>query len=235
MQNITRMMARVHKVLALVIGAQLLIWIVSGLFFSLRPIEAVRGNHLRSASHEMFSAPPAPLVPVEQISAAVGEDLMSLTLRPYLGGLVWVADTHGGYVMFDAVTGEKRSPIPEAEARRVAEAGWAGDGKLAALAWVEKGPREAGRGEGEALWRAQFKGREPATVWIHSGTGEILSVRTDWWRTFDLLFGLHIMDWAGRETVSFWWLKLTAFGALVFALSGVGLVIDRMRKKTLFR
>ena len=47
MPKLTRYVSRLHKVLGLVIGAQLLLWTLSGLFFALRPIEEVRGEHLR--------------------------------------------------------------------------------------------------------------------------------------------------------------------------------------------
>lgn len=38
--------SRVHKWLALIIGAQLLIWFASGAFMSFLPIEKVHGGHL---------------------------------------------------------------------------------------------------------------------------------------------------------------------------------------------
>lgn len=35
-----------HKYLALIIGAQIFLWVLSGLFFSIVPIEKIRGEHL---------------------------------------------------------------------------------------------------------------------------------------------------------------------------------------------
>lgn len=35
-----------HKYLALIIGAQIFLWVGSGLFFSIVPIEKIRGEHL---------------------------------------------------------------------------------------------------------------------------------------------------------------------------------------------
>ena len=48
MAKSSRLNTRVHKLLGLVVGAQLLLWTVSGLFFTLIPIEQVRGEHLRA-------------------------------------------------------------------------------------------------------------------------------------------------------------------------------------------
>ena len=47
--GLTRLLRRTHNLLALIVGAQVLLWVVSGLFFALRPIEEVRGEHLRAA------------------------------------------------------------------------------------------------------------------------------------------------------------------------------------------
>ena len=47
-QKITRRMRQIHNVLALVVGTQILLWMGSGLYFTLFPIETVRGEHLRA-------------------------------------------------------------------------------------------------------------------------------------------------------------------------------------------
>ncbi len=85
------------------------------------------------------------------------------------------------------------------------------------------------------MWRAQFEGPDTATFWIDPQDGELAAVRTGWWRAFDLFWGLHIMDWQNRETISSWWMKLFAFASLVLTLAGIWLVIDRLRKGTLLR
>ena len=43
-----RQISRVHKLLGLVVGAQLLFWTVSGFCFTLFPIGTIRGEHLRA-------------------------------------------------------------------------------------------------------------------------------------------------------------------------------------------
>lgn len=235
MQKFTTLLRRTHNLLALIVGAQVLLWVASGFFFALRPIEEVRGEHLRSEAHEMIAALDTPVVAPDTVLAAAGEPVMSLRLKPWLGRPVWEADMHSGKAMFDGATGETLTPISEENARRVAEAGWAGEGDLTVLEWIETAPREAGRGAGRAMWKASYGGKEKADFWIDPQTGEIAAVRTSWWRTFDLFWGLHIMDWANRETISTWWMKLFAFGSLVLSLAGIWLVVDRTAKGRLLR
>ena len=41
-----RLLRESHRWLGLIAGIQLLLWTISGLYFTLIPIETIRGNHL---------------------------------------------------------------------------------------------------------------------------------------------------------------------------------------------
>jgi len=235
MVKLMRLVRQTHNLLGLIVGAQVLLWVASGLFFALRPIEEVRGEHLRAEVVEVMPNMPVSRAPVEDILEAAAVPVTALRLRPWLGRAVWEVETETGKALYDAETGAALSPVTEEDARRVAEAGWMGDGALASLTLADPAPREAGRGFGRAMWRAEFAGKDTATFWIDPQVGDIAAVRTEWWRTFDLFWGLHIMDWTSRETISTWWMKLFAFGALVLSLAGIWLVIDRLRKGRLLK
>jgi len=235
MNRLTHFFRRLHNVLGLIVGAQVVLWVVSGLYFSLRPIEEVRGDHLRSSAQQLVTELPESAAPVNAVLAAVGEPVMALKVKPWLGRAVWEVETQSGKALYDAETSAALSPVTEEDARRVAEAGWAGEGALARLTLVDSAPREAGRGFGRAMWRAEFEGADTATFWIDPQAGDVAAVRTAWWRTFDLFWGLHIMDWTNRETISSWWMKLFSFGALMLSLAGIWLVVDRLRKGRLLK
>jgi hypothetical protein len=232
---ITHFLRRAHNVLGLVVGAQVVLWVASGLFFALKPIEEVRGERLRTPAVETSVADQRYYAPVNDILEAAGPPVTSLKMKTWLNRVVWEAEVPGGKAMFDAETGAALSPLTEEDARRVAIAGWAGQGELVALTLVEPAPREAGRGVGRAMWRAEFDGKDKATFWIDPQAGDIAAVRTGWWRTFDLFWGLHIMDWTNRETISTWWMKLFSFGALMLSLAGIWLVVDRLIKGRLLK
>ena len=45
---IFRFMSQIHLWLGVIVGAQVMLWLISGLFMVLWPIETVRGEHLRT-------------------------------------------------------------------------------------------------------------------------------------------------------------------------------------------
>ncbi len=230
MSRTGRVMTRIHRFAGLVFGAQALIWIVSGLFFTLVPIEDVRGEHLRKPVV-------SPAIDVSELTLPAslgGEPVTGIRLASLLGKPAIELRTASGLALHDAATGEALPALDMDTAKAVAEARWAGRGVIASVELVDPAPREAGRA-GEALWRADFDGRDKATFWIHPVSGDIVAVRTDHWRLFDLFWGLHIMDWKSRETISSWWMKLFSFGALVMTLAGIWMLVDQVRRGRLFR
>ncbi|MEZ6011755.1 MAG: hypothetical protein R3C08_07770 [Hyphomonas sp.] len=230
MSQVTRRMRQVHNVLALVVGVQVLLWIVSGLFFTLFPIETIRGEPLRAAVEETLVPPEGGWLAPSEIAARAAR----VTLKPWLGRAVYVVEAEGITRMLDASTGEALSPLDEAAARAVAEHGWAGQGTLQSASLIAKAPSESGR-PGQPMWRVEFDGADKATLWITPDTGEVRAVRTGLWRTYDLLWGLHIMDWSARETFTTWWIKATAFGALAMTLAGIWLLVGRVKGGRLLR
>lgn len=228
--GVRRWAVRLHKWLALAVGLQVLFWFASGLFFTLIPIERVRGEHLRQlperavldAGQFGLSVPASPDFPMHTAQLSLLE-----------GSPVWLLSGPQGRRLVDAATGLQLSPLSEATARRLALAAWLGRGELAALERVEahtgeyKGPLPA--------WRARFKGEDTASLYLDAVTGEVRAVRTPHWRAFDVLWGLHIMDWTSREVFTTWWMKLAAGAGLVLALAGFVLLGVRARQKALLR
>jgi hypothetical protein len=232
MRLIPRFIPRLHNILGLLVGGQVLLWIVSGLFFTVFPIAQIRGEHLRAEAPATLTLPAGGLAVIDGL---FGADVATVRLKPFLGSAVYETETAAGKALFDAATGVPLSPLDEGWARSVAEASWAGDGALTSLTLIGAAPREAGRGQGRAMWRADFDGHDTATFWIDPQAGDIIAVRTGLWRTYDLLWGLHIMDWTNRETFTSWWMKLAAFLSLVLTLAGIWLVVLRVRRGKILR
>lgn len=222
-----RIIRKTHNVLGAIVGVQIVLWIASGLFFTLFPIDQIRGRQLRAEMPSTIGVPAGGVVAMETVAGTGGGEVELVQLRPFPGGAVYQVDTTFGTFLHDAATGDVLSPLDEAMAKKVATASWAGRGQLSALSLIADAPAESG-GKGREMWRADFIGTDKATFWIDPYTGKLTAVRTPLWRTFDLMWGLHIMDWQNRETFTSWWMKLTAFASLVFVFSGVWLVVRRI-------
>ena len=227
-------LSRFHKLLGIVIGIQFFFWTISGFFFTLYPIEVVRGDHLRKqAFPDELALAGMTLVPLADLAIVTDGNVERLTLKPSLDGPVYEVVNEGKTDLFDARTGEKISPLSKDAARRLAVASWGGDSEFERIVLLEKGPRESGLSG--AAWRADFAGRQSGTLYINPQNGEVRSVRTGIWRIFDFFWGIHIMDWVGRENFSTWWLKVFSFGAITMTLLGFGILIDRARKGRLLK
>lgn len=229
-----RFIRRTHNVLGLIAGAQVFLWVMSGLFFTLFPIGQVRGDHLRSELPRAITMPEGGFVDMERVAGVSGGEVENVRLKPFPGGPVYEVDTLFGTFLHDATSGDLLSPLSEARARQVALAHWGGSGKLVKITKIETAPAESGAG-GRSMWRADFSGADSATLWIDPYTGDLTTVRTPLWRTFDLMWGLHIMDWKNRETISSWWMKLFAFCTLMLVLAGLWLTVRRLMKGMILR
>jgi hypothetical protein len=234
MSQLARRVSRIHKLLGLVIGLQLLFWTMSGLFFTLYPIETIRGDHLRKApDYAALEVGTAVLLPPGDMLRDGGSVVTEMKLRPFVTGPIYEISGSDGVRLVDARTGETVSPISEDVARQIALAHWAGDGTLTSLTRVEDPPREAG--SDTVLWRAAFHGDNEAVFWIDPNAGKVKAVRTTKWRLFDVLWRFHIMDITGADRFDSWWLKVAAFLGLTLVLFGFGLLFQRASRGRLLK
>ena len=72
-------------------------------------------------------------------------------------------------------------------------------------------------------------------VYVGRDTGRVEAVRTRWWRWFDFMWGLHIMDLSEREDTSHPILILFAALALTGALIGCVLMFRRRKARVTAR
>ncbi|MEO9969466.1 MAG: hypothetical protein ABJG15_06490 [Hyphomonadaceae bacterium] len=225
---------RLHKIVGLVFGIQLVFWTLSGLFFTLFPIEQVRGENLRiEIDHgelDMAAANISTLHKYSDLDARPD----AAELKMFLGTPVWKLSGEEGTHLIDAQTGETLSPISKQSALEIATLGMSGKAGTPGEPWLIEGnaPREY---TGPLpVWAVDF---EPGTVraYIDGQTGELRTVRTRLWRTFDALWRFHIMDVTGANRIDSWWLKIAAFFGLTLALSGLVLGIDALRKGRAFK
>ena len=62
---------------------------------------------------------------------------------------------------------------------------------------------------------------EKIHVYVDAISGQVVAIRTDQWRLWDLMWGLHIMDWEERDDFNHWLLKVFSVLALVSSITGL--------------
>ena len=182
--NLIRSSRKIHKYLSLAISIQLLLWTVSGIYFSFNKIEDVRGSQY--------------LKPKEVIETTKGikiEAQQALTLVV-----------------------EKTYLTPKAV--------------------IEITEEESGaeyRGRSLPLYKIETisEDSKEINVYVDPFSKEIVAVRSNQWRIWDFMWGIHIMDWDERDNIGNIFLKLFSILALLSALSGIYLFFKSSRERKL--
>jgi uncharacterized iron-regulated membrane protein len=183
---------RWHVWLGWLVGLPFLFWTVSGLVMVAKPIEEVRGEHLLSDPAPVRLA----LAPVPP--AVGGVPLASLKLEQRAAGPRWVVAMAGGPTrLADPASGALLPPLSAADALREVSARYTGKAKVEAVTRTDpkKPPLEFRRPA--AAWRVAMD--DGTHFYVDASSGEIVARRTSWWRFYDWMWGLHIMDLKTRE------------------------------------
>jgi hypothetical protein len=208
---------QLHRVLALVVGLQALIWMASGLYMTAVSIDVIHGDHV--TRHRHAPLPAGPFVPPATDDAVEAVRLKALAD----GRAVYEIRKAGRTHLQDARTGTAIAPLDARGARALAQQLYTGQGAIAGVRWLTRAPREVGS-RPAPMWRVSFDDAIATTLYLAPDTHERLATRHDLWRAFDVLWMLHIMDYREREDIGTPWLRVLAALSLAFALAGVGLL-----------
>jgi hypothetical protein len=214
--NVRHNLRRWHVWLGWIVGIPFLLWTVSGLVMVAKPIEEVRGEGLLGEAPGL----PSGLVPVPP---PIGpRAVAALQLEQRAEGPRWiVAYADGASRLADAATGRLLPPLAAADAARTVEARYAGKARVSG---DFRRPVDA--------WRVTMS--DGTRFYVHAATGEILAKRTGWWRLYDFMWGLHIMDLETREDthnpllIGF---AIVSLATTILALALLPATLKRRRKK----
>lgn len=232
-RTLNKYLTRLHKWAGLVLAFQILAWFGSGFFMTLFPIDQVRGRHL--VDQQTFSLTDADLIPIEIAMTAYEGPLTGARLANIAGRPAYILLGGSGTVMLDARTGQEWDGVGQADIRQVAVSSYKGEGQISEVTKLDVAPKDY-RGK-LPVWQVRFADKAKTRLYIDPDTAEIRSTRTRLWRVFDLAWKFHIMDVTGEDNFNSWWLRMASGAALLFALSGVGLLWFRLigrprRRKT---
>lgn len=214
-----------HRWLGLVVGVQLLVWTLSGLYMVAVKLDFIHGDSLvRNLSPEFELN--APRVTFAHLTAKGSDGIDTLRLRALPDGqLVYEVGRGGAVELIDARTGASLSPLPEGRVLELARLYYAGKGGANAATLLDdeaERPQEI-QARKLPLWRVDFDDRLETSLYLHPDTGALVVRRHRFWRWFDFLWSLHIMDYQERSNVNNWVLRTATLLGLPLAIFGVWL------------
>ena len=213
---------KVHKYLSFFISLQLLLWTVSGIYFAFNKIELVRGEQYRKQ--------------VEQ-SINLGDfdfeipNTTDVSIQKRLGENIAVIKVDGTTKYLNR-SGESISKLTESEAMNLVISNTTLSPVLVEEIVNERSGSEY-RGRSLPIYKVESKTNKDLdiNVYLNVYSGEVLAIRSNQWRVWDLMWGLHIMDWKERDNISNILLKIFSILALVSSVTGVMLFFKLDFKK----
>ena len=179
--NLVTSSRKIHKYLSLAISIQLLLWTVSGIYFSFNKIEDVRGN-LYLKPEEQVETPKVNKISHERALQIVAD-------KTYLKPLSLIEIT-------------------------------------------EDKPGSEYRGRDLPLYKIESSNKnfKNINIYIDPYSAKIVAIRSNQWRIWDFMWGLHIMDWNERDDIGNVFLKIFSILALLSAISGIYLFFYTNKK-----
>ena len=215
---------RWHIWLAWVAAIPILLWTISGLAMVARPIEEVRGEGLLNdpAPIRMVGPPIPPLIS--------GVAVQSLSLEQRAGGPRWVVKLPDGKTRLgDPRTGLLLPELSANDARREVEARYTGKATIQSVARTDADDPPIEFRRPVAAWQVVMS--DGVHFYVDASSGQIVATRTGWWRFYDFMWGLHIMDPVTREDTHNPFVILFGIIALAMSVLGTILLPKALKKK----
>lgn len=209
-----------HKYLSLAISVQLLLWTISGIYFAFNKIELIRGEQyiLEQENTE---------VDFKEFTASL--DAKNISILRRLDEWVLKVD-EDSYVYYVDLQGNKLKSLNTEEAKQIVR----NKTTLFPLEAVKIESPSRGsefRGRNLPLFKVSTRSNEEVNVYVDAISGEVTAIRSDSWRTWDFLWGTHIMDYSERENIDNLLLKIFSVLALISALSGIVLFFSGLKRR----
>ena len=214
---------KIHKYLSFFISVQLLLWTISGIYFAFNKIELVRGEQYLKKTEESYDL---------SIFDFKIDKASDIDFQKRLGKEIIIINSNDSVRYLDkfGMPVKKMSSIEAIESV-------INQTSLTPLIAKEVLNEKAGsefRGRSLPIYRVKTKSKDDykINVYINMYSGDVVAIRSDKWRIWDLMWGLHIMDWKERDNIDNLFLKIFSILALVSSLTGIMLFFKLDFKKS---
>ncbi|MCG9966267.1 peptidase [Shewanella cutis] len=217
-----------HKWFALLTALQLLIWMATGAYMVWMDIEFIRGKPLVNKVNGAVFHVKAPAYSFTDFIKD-HPNATALSLYAHQDTLFYSAKIAGKLQRFSSVTGELLPQLNQQQALDAAEQVYTGKAKIIrATLHQQTAPNEISP-HALPMWQVELDDAMHSTLYLSAVTGQLLSARHDYWRLFDIMWMLHIMDYETRENVHNPFLTIMSSLALLTTLFGIALTYISFR------
>jgi len=217
-----------HKWFALLTALQLLIWIATGAYMVWMNIEFIRGKPLVDKASTAIFKVEAPAYGFEAFTKD-HPDATDISLYAYQDSLWYSAKIAGKLQRFSSKTGEVLPLLDKQQALDAAQRVYTGQARIIGSTFIEQDAPSEIPARVLPVWQLTLDDAMHSTLYISAVTGQVVSARHDYWRLFDVMWMLHIMDYETRENVHNPFLTIMSSLALLTTLFGIALTYISFR------
>ena len=192
----------------------MLFWTLSGVVMVWKPIDEVRGSKLLAEPAPIaLSVPPA-------VPPNLGA-ITSLSLEPRADGPRWVIKSPSSTRLADPATGTLLPALDAVDAAREVTSRYRGHATIVSVTRTDAAHAPLDLRRNIASWQVTMS--DDTHFYVDTGSGAIVATRTRFWRFYDWMWGLHIMDLQGRENAHNPW--IVGFGILTLVTTVLALAL----------
>ena len=202
----------IHKYLSFFISLQLLLWTVSGIYFSFNKIELVRGEQYRLPSSFSLN--------LNQLKGNF-ENISNFDVVNRVDQQILIISDPSGRKYLDS-NGNPVSMLTVEQAKlTVKENSTLNPIDVFLIDQDRNGSEYRGRELPLYQVLSLNKDQKSINVYVNPYSGKIVAIRSLQWKIWDLMWGFHIMDWQTRDNINNFLLKVFSILALTSSVSGV--------------
>ena len=183
----------IHKYLSFFISLQLLLWTVSGIYFSFNKIELVRGEQYRLPSSFSLN--------LDQLKGNF-ENISNFDVVNRVDQQILIISDPSGRKYLDS-NGNPVSMLTVEQAKLTVKENSTLNPIDVFLIDQERNGSEY-RGRELPLYQVLSlnKDQKSINVYVNPYSGKIVAIRSLQWKIWDLMWGFHIMDWQTRDNIN---------------------------------
>ena len=183
---------------------------------------------------QAITIPAAPRVNINALFERY-PDAEEISLRAVMGEPRYLVTTPDERYLVHPDTGTVISPLSEEKISEIARFHFNGQASIANVELITVDPPMEIQTRRLPLWRIDFDDRFSTSFYVDPVSGRLVTRRHQYWRIFDFMWMLHIMDYEERSDAHNLLLNTAQVSGLVFAITGLWLLFysfSGRRKKT---